>query len=85
VLRASVEGSQYEPYAVTISFDLGGVAAASCTCPYDWGGWCKHCVAVMLALLYDDGAVARRPGLAELIARKRKLIGPMAPLGRPLR
>lgn len=26
---------------------------ASCTCPYDWGGYCKHIVATLLALSKD--------------------------------
>jgi len=27
-----------------------GDIEASCTCPYDWGGYCKHIVATLLAL-----------------------------------
>lgn len=69
LLQAEVEGSQYEPYRVTVSLDAGGVRAAGCTCPYDWGGWCKHIVATLLA--YAGAApddVEVRPPLAELLA-----------------
>jgi uncharacterized Zn finger protein len=41
-LQAKVEGGQYQPYRVRVDFDKGGIIGASCTCPYDWGGWCKH-------------------------------------------
>jgi uncharacterized Zn finger protein len=69
LLQAEVEGSEYAPYRVTVSLDAGGVRAASCSCPYDWGGWCKHIVATLLAYAHaapDDVAV--RPPLAELLA-----------------
>jgi uncharacterized Zn finger protein len=62
LLQAEVEGSEYEPYRVTVSLDAGGVRAADCSCPYDWGGWCKHIVATLLAYIHAaPGAVAVRP------------------------
>jgi hypothetical protein len=67
-LHAEVEGSEYEPYRVTVSFDRAGVRTASCTCPYDWGGWCKHIVATLLAFAAQPGDVERRLPLAELLA-----------------
>jgi len=69
LLHAEVEGSEYEPYRVAVSLDAGGVRAASCTCPYDWGGWCKHIVAALLAYANaKPGAVQVRPPLTELLA-----------------
>lgn len=67
-LEAEVEGSQYEPYRVTIELDQAGVTAAVCSCPYDWGGWCKHIVAVLLAALDAPGEVEVRSALADLLA-----------------
>ena len=67
-LQGQVEGSQYTPYRVTITFDQGGVTAASCTCPYDWGGWCKHIVAVLLTCLYEGEDIEARPALDELLS-----------------
>ena len=32
-LQAEVEGSQYEPYRVQITYDAGGIVQALCTCP----------------------------------------------------
>ena len=66
-VRADVEGSQYQPYTVTIEFDDAGVAHTECTCPYDLGGICKHRVAVMLTCLRDPERVDDRPPVSELI------------------
>jgi len=50
--KAHVEGS--ELYTVTISEKKGDIQA-ECTCPYDWGGACKHIVAAMLSIVHDKG------------------------------
>jgi len=51
-IHASVEGSEYEPYKIIIKGTVNGIITyASCTCPYDMGGYCKHIIAVLLALL----------------------------------
>jgi len=68
MLQAEVEGSQYQPYRVEVSFDSGGITSASCTCPYDWGGWCKHIVAVLLTCLYEADEIETRPALETLLA-----------------
>ncbi|MDH3605218.1 MAG: SWIM zinc finger family protein, partial [Candidatus Tectomicrobia bacterium] len=46
--RAHVYGTHR--YTVRVWDDSGDVRS-SCTCPYDWGGVCKHVVAVMLSVL----------------------------------
>ena len=48
--KAHVDGS--ELYTVTISGDKGAIQT-DCTCPYDWGGACKHVVAALLAICHD--------------------------------
>ncbi|MBI3968967.1 MAG: SWIM zinc finger domain-containing protein [Chloroflexi bacterium] len=68
VLQAEVEGSYPEPYRVQVTFDSGGVKAAVCSCPYDWGGWCKHVVAALLAALHDPESVEERPSVEALLA-----------------
>jgi uncharacterized Zn finger protein len=67
-LQAEVEGSQYEPYRVQITYDAGGIAQALCSCPYDWGGWCKHIVATLLAALHSPATVEERPSIKTLLA-----------------
>ena len=67
-LQAEVEGSQYEPYQVQIILDEGGIFDADCTCPYNWGGWCKHIVATALTCLHQPEAIVQRPSVADLLA-----------------
>lgn len=68
VIYAEVEGSDYEPYTVSLTFDAGGLRTADCTCPYDYGGWCKHIVAVALTCLHQPQLVESRQPLAALLA-----------------
>jgi uncharacterized Zn finger protein len=64
-VTAEVEGS--ELYEVTVVLDDGEVDHAHCTCPYDWDGYCKHVVAVLLKLAHASDEVTERPMPAELI------------------
>lgn len=46
---AGVAGS--DDYAVTVTLDRNGrITETECDCPYDWGNYCKHQVAVFYAL-----------------------------------
>ena len=68
-LRASVVGNEY--YRVTIGFSGQSkqiVQDATCSCPYDFGGWCKHIVATLL-VANDQGNIEERPSLAQLLER----------------
>jgi len=67
-LLADVEGSQYTPYRVRIVLDPGGVSGAACTCPYDWGGWCKHIAAALLYCIHEPEEVDERPGIEETLS-----------------
>lgn len=69
VVQAEVSGSEPDPYLVTIVVDEHTVGNADCTCPYDWGGWCKHIVATLLAALHDPAAIEERKPLHELLAQ----------------
>ncbi|CCM79607.1 SWIM zinc finger family protein [Rhizobium mesoamericanum] len=44
-----------------------GVAATRCSCPYDWGGACKHVVAVLLKYIAAPEAIAQRPSLGGML------------------
>ena len=68
LLQAEVEGSQYAPYNVRVTFDVGGVTSASCTCAYNWGGWCKHILATLLACIQVPETIDVRPELDASIA-----------------
>jgi uncharacterized Zn finger protein len=66
-LTADVEGSEFAPYQVSIRLHGGGVAEARCTCPYDWGGYCKHVVAVLLKFADEGTRVIERKPITELL------------------
>ena len=50
-VRAVVYGS--DDYVVELHSDNKGIDS-SCTCPFQWGGKCKHIVAAMFATLYNN-------------------------------
>ncbi len=68
-LRSSVVGNEY--YRVTIGFSGQSkqiVQDATCSCPYDFGGWCKHIVATLLVANEQEN-IEERPSLAQLLER----------------
>ncbi|WP_228035720.1 SWIM zinc finger family protein [Oculatella sp. LEGE 06141] len=67
-LLARVEGSEATDYQINVYFDQGGITRATCTCPYDYEGWCKHIVAVLLTCLNQPDRIEHRPALATLLA-----------------
>ncbi len=67
VLTARVAGNEFDPYAITIHLRDDGIAGADCSCPYDWGGHCKHIVAVLLSYVHDADEVVQRPPVADLL------------------
>ena len=67
-LFAEVLGSEEDPYNVGVFFQQDDFTA-SCTCPYDWGGYCKHIVAVLLTWINDRDLVAARAPIEELLSQ----------------
>ncbi|RMH71089.1 MAG: hypothetical protein D6675_07560 [Gemmatimonadetes bacterium] len=61
------KGSDEQPYIVTIGFNNTGIEFASCTCPYDWGGWCKQIVATLLEYHYHPKQIPEKPPITELL------------------
>jgi len=66
-LLAEVEGSSYEPYQVSITLSEHGIVDADCTCPYDWGGDCKHIVAVLLTYIRSSEEVVELPPVEAML------------------
>jgi len=62
ILTAEVEGSEDEPYLVSVIFSASGIEEADCTCPYgeEWDGWCKHIVATLLFFRNEPGRTEER-------------------------
>ena len=81
-LRAYCQGSEYEPYQVSVTLTQEGIGETSCTCPYDWGGPCKHLVALLLTYIHTPQAFRVIPPVEGMLAERSKeeliaLIGEM--------
>jgi len=81
-LRAQCEGSEYEPYQVSATLAESGIVETSCTCPYDYGGICKHIVALLLTYIHKPQTFRFIPPLPTLLAGRSQeeliaLIGEM--------
>ena len=61
-LQAEVRGSTL--YLVDIEI-LGDTILATCTCPYDWGGYCKHIGAVLLKWISSANTFVQETAVAE--------------------
>ncbi|MDJ1168734.1 hypothetical protein PMG71_04785 [Roseofilum sp. BLCC_M154] len=62
-LYADCVGSQV--YRVRVRVASVGEINGACSCPYDWGGLCKHQVALLLAYLHQPEIFALRSPLTE--------------------
>ena len=72
VLQAEVEGSLATPYRVRCTFDPPGQISVTCSCPYEWGGWCKHIVATLLACLRAPETIEERPTLESTLEQLKR-------------
>ena len=68
VLLAAVQGSNYAPYTVRIQFEGERLVSADCTCPYDYGGDCKHIAATLICAARSADKIAQLPATHELLA-----------------
>jgi uncharacterized Zn finger protein len=68
-LEAHVEGR--ETYRVQVWAGPAGITA-HCTCPYDWGGDCKHIVATLLAWLAEPESFQPPVDLKAVLGRRTK-------------
>lgn len=70
VLWADCQGS--ELYQPRVTLGKQGVVSADCTCPYDWGGLCKHQVALLLAYIHQPDTFHAIPPLSEMLATRSR-------------
>lgn len=69
-LWADCEGSTtYQP---RVTLGAQGVEDSSCTCPYDWGGLCKHQVALLLTYVRDRNLFHELQPTAQLLAQRSR-------------
>ena len=68
LLSGECAGTYAPYYRVQVELDEAGIAEASCTCLYEYGGYCKHIIALLLAYLHHPKSFAARKAPAELLA-----------------
>jgi len=71
-IEALSRGSNPFPYRVRAVFNQDGVVSTSCTCLYDWGGDCKHVVALLLTYCNKPQAFQDQPTMAEQLMQRNK-------------
>jgi tetratricopeptide (TPR) repeat protein len=71
-LRGYCEGSSYEPYRVSARLGAQGIEHTSCTCPYDWGGLCKHRIALLLTWVHEPDSFHIVSPPDEILANRSK-------------
>ena len=69
-LWADCYGSQ--TYQVSATLNREGIAECYCSCPYDWGGICKHEVALLLTFIHQQEAFQVIPPLPEMLAAQSR-------------
>ena len=68
ILTGDCEGTQEPYYRVRVELDEAGVGSAQCTCPYEYGGYCKHIVALLLTYLHHSKQFVTRKEPVDLLA-----------------
>lgn len=66
-LTGKCEGNSAPFYKLRVTIDEGGIQEASCTCPYDWGGYCKHIIALILTYIHDPDVFIEQQRVEELL------------------
>ena len=81
-LSASCYGSEETPYSVSVELTSTGIADAECSCPYNWGGDCKHIVALLLTYIHEPDEIRSIEPIMTAIAEKPRatLLGIIAEL-----
>ncbi len=67
LLSGECAGTYAPYYRVQVELDEAGIADASCSCLYEYGGYCKHVVAFLLAYLQHPKSFTVRKAPAELL------------------
>ena len=68
LLIGECEGTQEPYYRVQVELDEAGIRVTHCTCPYDFGGVCKHTVALLLTWVHHPKQFAVRQEPSALLA-----------------
>ena len=71
-LSGTCEGTDIDPYRVTVELMPTGIAAARCSCPYSGEGDCKHIVAFLLTYIHAPDTILSVETLLAALAEKPK-------------
>ena len=71
-LSATCEGTDIDPYRVTVELMPTGISSAYCSCPYDWEGDCKHIVALLLTYVHTPDTICSLEPLFATLEAKPK-------------
>ena len=71
-LSGTCEGTDIDPYRVTVELTPTGIATTDCSCPYDWGGDCKHIVALLLTYAEEPDVIYSLDALLGALEEKPK-------------
>ncbi len=71
-LSATCEGTDIDPYRVTVELMPTEIASTYCSCPYDWGGDCKHIAALLLTYVHEPDTVLSLESLFATLEAKPK-------------
>ncbi|MEN3336153.1 MAG: hypothetical protein V7641_5518 [Blastocatellia bacterium] len=71
-LRGECAGSEHEPYEISVTLAARGIAHTSCTCPYEYGGICKHTVALLLTYVHQPQAFRAIAPAEEMLKHRSK-------------
>ena len=72
LLTGKCEGTSAPFYQLRVQLDDGGIQEASCTCPYDWGGYCKHVIAFLLTYIHNPDVFTEQKNIEELLSDLNK-------------
>src|SRR5690606_30187309 len=61
-----------EPYRVWAKFNDKEITATGCNCEYDWGGDCKHIVALLLTYVNEPDRFEERQTLQTALMSRNK-------------
>lgn len=71
-IEARCRGSYPDPYRVQATLNDSGIVWTACSCPYDWGGDCKHIIAMLLTYADNPEFFAERPPLKDALMSRDK-------------
>ena len=66
-LKGKCQGTSAPYYQLHIRMDEDGIQAANCTCPFEWGGYCKHVIALVLTYIHDPQVFIEQKEIGALL------------------